>query len=146
MKDRWLDYENCNVIIVDWTRGAGGLYHQAIVNARVVGAMVGIQINFLVDLYSHVALNFTSFHLLGHSLGAHVSGYAGKRLSGRLSQVTGLDPAGPLFEGLEPEARLWRTDAVFVDVLHTDALFEGSIEPCGDVDFYPNGGKLYFNF
>ena len=145
MKDRWLDYDDLNVIIVDWTRGARGLYHQAIVNARVVGAMVAIQIQFLVDTFSEDNkqqryLNLSSFHLLGHSLGAHVSGYAGKRLSGRLGQITGLDPAGPLFEGLQPEARLWRTDATFVDVLHTDALFEGSIEPVGTVDFYPNGG------
>jgi len=32
----------------------------------------------------------------------------------------GLDPAGPYFENTDPKVRLDSTDALFVDVIHTD--------------------------
>ena len=32
----------------------------------------------------------------------------------------GLDPAGPYFENTDPSVRLDPTDALFVDVIHTD--------------------------
>lgn len=38
--------------------------------------------------------------------------------------------------------KLDKDDAVFVDVLHTNALEKGKLEACGDVDFYANGGIM----
>lgn len=58
-------------------------------------------------------------HIIGFSLGAHVSGFAGAELPG-LSRITGLDPAGPLFESQHPKARLDSTDANFIDVIHSN--------------------------
>ncbi|GAB5578806.1 pancreatic lipase-related protein 3 isoform X1 [Prionailurus iriomotensis] len=58
-----------------------------------------------------------------------------------------LDPAGPYFHNTPNEVRLDPSDANFVDVIHTNAvrlLFEfgaGTINACGHLDFYPNGGK-----
>lgn len=52
----------------------------------------------------------------------------------------GLDPALPLFTTTNKDRKLDRTDAEFVDVLHTDALVEGKVERCGHIDFYMNGG------
>lgn len=36
--------------------------------------------------------------------------------------------------------RLDPTDADFVDVVHTDIDFLGSLTQSGHIDFYPNGG------
>ena len=60
--------------------------------------------------------------------------------------ILGLDPAGPLFEGYDPGVRLDKTDADYVDVIHSngDSLIVGGFgtwEPLGHVDFYPNGGR-----
>lgn len=54
--------------------------------------------------------------------------------------LTGLDPALPLFYSAHFNRRLSRNDAKFVDVIHTNALVQGQLAPCGDVDFYVNGG------
>lgn len=54
----------------------------------------------------------------------------------------GLDPARPAFEDcIGPENHLDRTDAEFVDIIHSCAGFLGFKSPIGHVDFYPNGGS-----
>lgn len=56
------------------------------------------------------------------------------------------DPAGPYFENTPAEVRLDKTDAVYVDNIHTMAykfasVFSvGTMQALGHVDFYPNGG------
>lgn len=57
-----------------------------------------------------------------------------------ICSFSGLDPALPLFITFNKDRRLDKTDAKFVDVLHTDALVEGKAESCGHIDFYMNGG------
>ncbi|CAG0893710.1 unnamed protein product [Darwinula stevensoni] len=118
------------------------------------------------DMLETTGSDMQRVHVLGFSLGAHVAGYAGSALQGtgyRLGRITGLDPAGPQFQGTEPIVRLDPGDAVFVDVIHTDANGECESDsfflfvPCevndlsvaaygmeqrmGHVDFYPNGGR-----
>ncbi|KAL1470996.1 hypothetical protein MTO96_023915 [Rhipicephalus appendiculatus] len=87
------------------------------------------------------------FHVLGHSLGSHIAGYAGQKLR-FLGRITGLDPAEPFFEGMSPLVRLDPSDAMFVDAIHTDGkrftvplpTGLGMIDPVAHIDFYPNGG------
>ncbi|GBO12640.1 Pancreatic lipase-related protein 2, partial [Araneus ventricosus] len=86
-----------------------------------------------------------SFHLIGHSLGAHIAGYAGERLH-KLGRISGLDPAGPFFRNVPEIVRLDPSDAVFVDVIHSNPAPSvlrgfGSPEDSGDLDFFPGGGN-----
>lgn len=52
----------------------------------------------------------------------------------------GLDPALPLFVTTNLDEKLDKTDAIFVDVLHTNALEKGKLEDCGHADFFANSG------
>ncbi|XP_052129985.1 pancreatic lipase-related protein 2-like [Frankliniella occidentalis] len=147
MKDRLLERADVNVIIVDWGRGSGPPYNQAVANTRMVGYMAA-RLLYHMKMYSGV--NPELCHFIGHSLGAHLAGYAGYHLRQdfnlKLGRITGMDPAQPHFSNTDPLVRLDPTDAVFVDVIHTDAIDHvtggfGIEEPIGHLDFYPNGGN-----
>lgn len=95
---------------------------------------------FSLLYFQEHGVSLSSVHLIGVSLGAHISGFIGSSLNGTIGRITALDPAGPLFTGKPPEERLDPTDAQFVDVLHTDIDALGFREPLGHIDFYANGG------
>ncbi|KAM5277528.1 lipase member I [Hipposideros larvatus] len=129
--------DDINVIVVDWNRGATTfIYNRAVKNARKVSAALS---ECIQRLLKHGA-SLDNFHFIGTSLGAHISGFVGKKFHGQLGRITGLDPAGPNFSGKPSNARLDYTDAKFVDVIHSDTDALGIEEPLGHIDFYPNGG------
>nr|XP_057912666.1 inactive pancreatic lipase-related protein 1-like [Doryrhamphus excisus]XP_057912667.1 inactive pancreatic lipase-related protein 1-like [Doryrhamphus excisus] len=136
--------ENVNCIAVEWKKGVRTQYAQAANNGRVVAAQVASMLTFLMENYKQTS---DKFYIIGHSLGAHVAGEVGSKISG-LARITGLDPAEPYFSDTIAAVRLDTTDATFVDVIHTDGLpFNsklglGMVQPLGHVDFYPNGGEL----
>lgn len=67
-----------NVIIVDWSGGAGFPYEQAVANTRVVGKQIA---NLLIHLNpAHAKRRFMKLHLIGHSLGAHIASYTANHL------------------------------------------------------------------
>lgn len=145
MKDELFKKDDVNVIVVDWEKGADNTlnYAQSAANTRVVGATIEQLIRALVSSGSS---SYDKFTLVGHSLGAHVAGYAGSYLGGSIARIYGLDPAGPNFENTDYRARLDRTDAQYVEAIHTDqeslvrAGF-GIKQAVGHADFYPNGGQ-----
>lgn len=76
-----------NVIAVDWSKGADNInYIQAAANTRVVGATIG---ELLKTLHSTGHSNYNKIHLVGHSLGSHISGYAGAYVHGAVGKITG---------------------------------------------------------
>lgn len=168
MKDAMLRDRDQHVVLVGWGRGAdigATNYPQAAGNTQAVGEWLG-------QLTSQIRKVAPGVYMwgVGHSLGAHVLGKAG-RTGMALDRITGLDPAGPLFELKNSEKRLNRNDAPFVDVIHTDGYRPnpklslrilsttprlpitvldlkvpgvnhfGTTIPIGTVDFYPNGGR-----
>ncbi|XP_063705168.1 pancreatic lipase-related protein 2 [Culicoides brevitarsis] len=144
-----LDRErDSSVVIIDWRGGSSPPYARAATNIRLVGAMAA-HVAHLIYEECHFQ-NLKNVHFIGHSLGAHLSGYAGYHLKHdfglSLGRITGMDPAEPYFSKTDPLVRLDRTDADYVDVIHTDAkpfVSSGGLglaEPIGHVDFYPNGG------
>ncbi|XP_075224466.1 pancreatic triacylglycerol lipase-like isoform X2 [Lycorma delicatula] len=135
LKDAYLNAHDVNVINVDWP--AFNLYTLARLAVKPVALVVAKFIDFLIK---DVKVDESSIHLLGHSLGAHVAGIAGKNLKSKsLPWITGFDPALPLFTD-EITSRLDSSDADFVDIIHTSGGFLGIYESIGHVDFYPNGG------
>lgn len=83
------------------------------------------------------------FIIEGHSLGAHMVGYAGRSFNSQTDQliprITGLDPARPCFSEGERLDGLRPGDAEFVDIIHSNPGILGIRRRLGDVDFYPNG-------
>ncbi|XP_055839590.1 pancreatic triacylglycerol lipase [Episyrphus balteatus] len=128
-----------NIFAINWRDQADSIYYLEPARYTVqVGRAIAKLINLLVE---EKDADPSRIHLLGHSLGAHIMGYAGSYSRHRVGRITGLDPARPAFENcIGPEHHLDRTDAEFVDVIHSCAGVLGYKEPIGFVDFYPNGG------
>ncbi|KAI1891786.1 hypothetical protein AGOR_G00147340 [Albula goreensis] len=135
---------DANVIVVDWLSTAQNHYVVAAQNTKMVGQDIAHFIDWIQETTN---VTFDNLHLIGYSLGAHVAGFAGSHASSKIGRITGLDPAGPDFEGAHAHHRLSPDDAHFVDVLHTFTrgslgLSIGIQQPVGHVDIYPNGGSF----
>ncbi|XP_011357615.1 pancreatic triacylglycerol lipase [Pteropus vampyrus] len=136
--------ESVNCVCVDWKSGSRTTYTQAVQNVRIVGAEVAYLVEVLQSAFQYSP---SDVHIIGHSLGSHAAGEAGRRTNGTIGRITGLDPAKPSFEGTPELIRLDPSDAQFVDVIHTDIaplipnLGFGMSQTAGHLDFFPNGGK-----
>ncbi|KAG6445652.1 pancreatic triacylglycerol lipase isoform X2 [Manduca sexta] len=135
-----------NVLLMDWEEEAKsgilgialGYAFSVVPKSKKIGKEMGERLIDIVD----AGYNMTHVHLVGHSLGAHVMGFAGRRSreSGHVvPRITGLDPARALFEGTFAVLRgLDRTCAKFVDIIHTDPRGYGTSVSTGTVDIWPN--------
>jgi len=62
------------------------MYASAKLNAKFIGYDIA---NVLKILTNDMGVGFENIHLIGHGLGAHIVGYTGKKLSGKISRITG---------------------------------------------------------
>jgi len=141
IKDDLLQEGDYNAIVVGWEGSSQQIwYPQSASDTRTVGTEIGL-------VAANVIANGNSaksrLYCVGHSLGSHVCGHAGQYT--KFGRITGLDPAGPLFENRDWTVGLNPNCADLVDVLHTNGepgvvLNLGTMKVLGHVDFYPNGG------
>ncbi|KAM9224685.1 lipase member H isoform 1-T1 [Dugong dugon] len=112
-----LSVEDMNVVVVDWNRGATTLiYSQASGRTRNVAKIL----KEFIDQMLVEGASLGDIYMIGVSLGAHIAGFVGELFDGQLGRITGLDPAGPLYNGKPPQDRLDPSDAHFVDIIHSD--------------------------
>nr|XP_022916116.1 pancreatic lipase-related protein 2-like [Onthophagus taurus] len=129
-----------NLVCVDWSISAAKYYDMAAANSKYVGG-------FIADFILASKVDIKKVHVIGHSLGAQVAGFVGKRIFQRtcekLARITLSDPSALGFElpTVRNDEKAYEEDADFVDVIHSDMGHYGCIDPVGHVDFYPNGGK-----
>lgn len=112
-------YVDSNVCLVDWANLAAYSYDVA------SGQSIRMTANYLTRFVRFLNLNgigYAKVTLIGHSLGAHISGFVGKNLGGEVGQIFALDPAGVMFtmpEDVGESNRLTKSDAKFVQVIYT---------------------------
>lgn len=127
-----------NFIIINWLRGAVTInYVKARHRVREVGVAVARFVDYLVTL----GLDLNDLIMVGHSLGAHICGIAGKNMIyGQPRAIIGLDPALPLFHLKNVNHRLHYTDARYVQIIHTSGGFLGVKHPIGHagINIYKN--------
>lgn len=140
IRTAYLARGNFNVFVVDWGLGANANY---VTSRNRVGAVGAALARFIIFLHQQTGMTFGSVTVVGHSLGAHIAGLAGKNTqgSGRLGVIVGLDAAFPLFSVDQPAQRLHNSDADYVESIHTNAGLLGFDQPLGDASFYPNFGR-----
>ncbi|XP_034128125.1 phospholipase A1-like isoform X3 [Drosophila guanche] len=134
----WLGQGDYNVIVVDWARARSVDYATSVMAVAATGKKVAKMINFLRSNYG---MSMDDLYVIGHSLGAHVAGYAGKNTDEKVHTIIGLDPALPLFNYKKPNKRLNSEDAHYVESIQTNGGTLGFLKPIGKGAFYPNGGK-----
>lgn len=84
--------------------------------------------------------------LVGFSLGGQTVSYIARNfqnMTGKnISTIVSLEPSGPCFRTLDATDRLDKSNADFVQVIHTNIDTFGMATPMGHVDFYVNGGEF----
>ncbi|XP_037935717.1 pancreatic triacylglycerol lipase-like isoform X2 [Teleopsis dalmanni] len=140
IREAYLVTGSYNVISVDWRKYANMEY---ITVASKVLPEVGAAVAKLIDfLYTNYGLNFNELVVIGHSLGAHIAGFAGKQVKlGKIEAIVGIDAALPFINVDDPSQRLSITDANYVVTIHATIGKEGIIKPVGHTAFYPNWGR-----
>ncbi|KFW69154.1 Endothelial lipase, partial [Pygoscelis adeliae] len=135
--------KDANVVVVDWLSLAHQLYTDAVNNTQIVGKSIARLLDWLqvTRVKNGLCCNAPRGTVAqGNGVYTSSSAHEWRRL-------WCLDPAGPMFEGVDPSKRLSPDDANFVDVLHTYTretlgVSIGIQMPVGHVDIYPNGGDF----
>lgn len=139
----YLTRYDCNVITVDYKNLTNVLYSQAYCNVIVGAEMMS---EFFCKLYESGHLDFNNTHIVGLSLGGQTVGLIGGNIQKKCNQIvdriTALDPAKPIYQNQDISMRLDKSDAKFVDVIHSNMGLIGYYGSVGHVDFFPNCGTF----
>lgn len=78
--------DDMNIIVVDWNKGAANLnYFTAVTYSRQAALNLT---GFILSMQEEGA-ELSSIHLVGVSLGAHLAGFVGANLKGKIGRITG---------------------------------------------------------
>ena len=145
-RDAFRSQTTHNFVALDWSGGAKiADYVQAAANTQSAGRAIAHMFNEL----KNNGFRANQFECSGHSLGSHVCSnaakYAKSEFGFTINRVIGMDAAGPMFEKTTSAVRIDKSDASFVDLIHTnggneDSGFLGINAALGHADFFPNGG------
>lgn len=153
IRTAYLNEGNLNVLVVDWGKLARlPCYPSAVINTKQAGECTASLLRNLQmgerlrEDEEGKGFQIKEIHAIGFSLGAHVAGFASNAIRSEMGvkfrRITALDPALPFFATPLKDWKLDKTDANFVDVIHTNGGVFGKLEKSGHVDFYVNGGLL----
>lgn len=151
LKDKILENKQVNVILVDWSRGSYnwnyiGAVRDTTTVAKHISELFEAMYNKLGSESNATNILWNNLYFIGHSLGAQISGQAARLLQSNqfftVERITGLDPAQPCFQKENLDIKLDKTDAKFVDIIHTQAGGFGVKEAIGHADYYVNGGAI----
>lgn len=128
-----------NIIVADWSVVSTNVnYFQVVEMIDNLGFLVA---ELMLYLNSTTNMNFDDVYLIGHSLGAQISGSAGKQIRPHMfNTIFALDPAGPKFRNAPEDMRIDASDAKYVESIMTSSTF-GFNRPVGHATFYPNFGS-----
>jgi GH18 family chitinase/pimeloyl-ACP methyl ester carboxylesterase len=127
-------YPNANIIMVDWSAAANSTDY------LYVSRQVPYVANALSDVFIKLGIDPNKTIVIGHSLGAHIAGFASEKYEqktkNKIGEIVGLDPAAP-FLNIETSG-LNSTQAQRVVAIHSsNSLTGGAFN-----DGYGNYGSI----
>lgn len=96
--------------MVDW--GAGAMDINYVRSRSRVPEVANVVANLINFMASNGLIDLAETVIVGHSLGAQISGLTGKQINNpQVQAIFGLDPADPLFRSSNQSEFLTKTDA-----------------------------------
>lgn len=141
--DAYMKLDECyNLIFCHWPSSYDPDYISAAQSTYDVGDIIG---QHILDWFGKGILQ-GYIELIGHGLGAHIAGCAGRTTSVVLpvDVITALDPVAEFFTDgylAFEDFKITPTDATKVVCLHTSAGSMGTAKECGKYDFFANNGS-----
>lgn len=82
----FLQSEDVNVIVVDWSVYASQSYNNALNAVPSIASNIS---GLIARLVTQNFVEYNRLHLVGFDLGAHVVGFVGRQLNGEVARITG---------------------------------------------------------
>lgn len=126
------------IAILDWSQLAMGNVTSVANGIPEISKIIASTYNTLKSKEYEIS----KWHIIGHSMGAHIAGCLAINVDFTFLHITGLDPGGNLFYTDAYHGCLMHPDiANFVDVIYTDMTGFSTINKLGDLNIYVNTGS-----